>query len=614
MTPRRRDGGPKPRTAATPAPASARASPAPSLLIAALALGFALRAAASFAPFHGAWGLDTLKPWPRAWAVAIVALGALGFVPLVARLIEHALDGIGALWERGGAVFDALVAFTVAALLFNLRDPIKFTGDFSTRVSQLVLKAPTEKVFPQAMPLDRWINIELPRRLMSDLNLDVMRALHTAGALVGFAFVLAAFAFLRAAGATRAMLPAAAAVILGGGYMLHFAGYDKFGPLLLGVAIVSTGAVRLARTGRDAWAVGLGLAVCVLAHRSGYALAPAAALVLAQAWRGARNARARLHIAGAAALMSAAVLGLMSRTWKLLNSVDRLQALPGAPQGGGPPLHGFADAALRVTDTANLLFLVAPLWLAGLAAALVARGAPAPRETPRFSLVPAAILALCGELALVLAVRGAQGVARDWDTHVAPAAFVSLLTVFLLIAVWQRAGAARSLAPTVTTALASAVALWGIHLNEPIAITRVGQLLENRSSWSDAAWARAHDYLGVRALQMQRADLAIPEFLAAISVAPNPRFFFEVGIAHRMLGHKADARAYFDKAHALDPTLSDPWVGFALLAVDAGEFAPAAAFCESALAISPHRTDAKQIRDTALQALVERRPPASPFQ
>jgi hypothetical protein len=612
MTTRTRGGA---RAARDPrAPAGASAARGPALLLAALALGLVLRAAASFTPFHAFWGLDTLRGWPLPPALAVLLLGALGFVPPVARVLERAMDGIGAMADRLGVLPDAVLAAGTCVALFKLRDPVMFTGDYSTRLSQLMLEAPVAKVFPQASPLDRWVNIEIPRLLINNQHLSVPDAMHVVGAVVGAGFAFAALAFLRAAGATRAARVAGAAVALGGAYLLHFAGYDKFGPLLFGIALAAYGAARLARDGRGAWALGAGAAICVLAHRSGYALLPAAGLVLVQAWRRAADGRARIELAIAAGLMLAAAFGLLPKTLHLIQTVDRAQALPGAPQGGGPAnVRGLADVALRIGDALNLLFFTAPLWLAGAAAAWVVRGAPPPREAARFPLAPAAWLAIGAELALVLVLRGAQGVSRDWDMHVAPALVVTLLTAAALIAVWRRLGAAGTLAPALTTALASAVALWGLHLSEPIAVARISELLRNRSAWSNPAWARAHDFLGVRALQRQRPDLAIRELEAAITVAPNPRFFFEMAIAYRMMGRRAEALATNEKAHRLDPGLSDPWVGFALLAVDVGDFARAIAACDSALALAPHRKDAKQIRESVRRALEAGGRPESPF-
>jgi len=216
---------------------------------------------------------------------------------------------------------------------------------------------------------------------------------------------------------------------------------------------------------------------------------------------------------------------------------------------------------------------------------------------------PVALLAVAPEAAILLVARGAQGVPRDWDMHVGAALVITLASAVALLAAWRRRGAAGSLAPVLTTALASALALWGTHVSAPRQMARIQLLLSNRAAWSDAAWARAHDFLGVLALQQERPEDAIRELEAAAAVAPNPRFFFQIGLAHRMLMRSDLARAAFEKAQALDPRLADAWVGFALLAFDDRDWHRVEACAESALAIAPHRRDAKEIRDNARRAI-----------
>ena len=624
-----------------------RAPAAPRLLVASLALGLALRAAASLLPIPGVWGLDTLRVWPRWQAIAILLLGAAGFVPPVARGLERAIEFLGSLGARASDVWDAVLGICAGLALYNLRDPVRWVGDLTTRIGQLTLDAPIAKVFPQAAPLDRWVNIVIARHI-KDARLDVTVALQLIGAIVGGLFTVAALAYLRAAGASRATLIASATMVLGGGYMLHFAGYDKFGPLLVGVALAAYGAVRLAREGRGAWALGAGIVVCLLSHRSGFLLVPAAAWALVQGLRRAPDRRARIEVIAAAVAILVAAGFMLPKALHLLETIDRKQNLEGPKVAGGTLLARlFADAATRSADALNLLFLLVPLWPAGLAAAWLARGSAAPREekpappatpavgaraavtataafgtpaaaranlaatarsaakddAPRFSLGPVALLAVAPEVALLLVARGAQGAMRDWDMHVGAALVVALATAAALLTIWRRMGAGGSLAPVVTTALASAIALWGTQVSEPLQLARIQQQLAERGAWTDGAWARAHDFLGVRALQQQRAEDAIRELEAAAAVAPNPRFFFQIGLAQRMLMRFDDARASFEKAHRLDPRLADAWVGFALLAFDARDWRKVEACAESALAYAPHRKDAKEIRDKARQAM-----------
>jgi len=581
-----------------------RESAAPPLLIASLALALALRAAASLLPIPGVWGLDTLRVWPRWQAIAIVLVGAVGFVPSIARGLERAMEALGSLGGRASYALDGVLGVCVGLALYNLRDPVRWVGDLTTRNAQLTLGAPIAKVFPQAAPLDRWVNIVIPRHIMGP-GLDGSAALYLVGAIVGGLFTIVALSYLRAIGGTRATMVASAALVLGGGYMLHFAGYDKFGPLLVGIALAAYGAVRLAREGRDAWALGTGIVVCLLSHRSGFLLVPAAAWALAQALRRAPDRRARIEVMAAAAAIVVAAGFMLPKALHLLETIDRKQNLEGPPTAGGTFLvHIIAAAATRSVDALNLLFLLVPLWPAGLAAAWLARrsgaaGVQSQDAAPRFSLVPVAWLAVAPQAALLLVARGAQGASRDWDMHVGAALVVALATAAGLLAIWRRVGASGSLAPVVTTALASAVALWGTQMSERLQLARIQQQLSDRGAWTDGAWARAHDFLGVRALQQQRAEEAIRELEAAAEVAPNPRFFFQIGIAQRMLMRFDEARASFEKAHRLDPKLADAWVGFALLAFDARDWRKVEACAESALVYAPHRKDAKEIRDKA---------------
>ncbi len=580
-------------------PSASRPSPAPPLLIASLALGFALRLLASALPPHGLWGLDTLRRFPPLAVAAIVVIGAAGFVPAIANAIERGLDRIGALWERMGAWADALVAAGAGLVLFFLRDTVRFTGDFEPRLAQLMESTPLERMFPQAAPLDRLVNVG-GTRLVIALGLEPEPALQAVGAVIGGLFAFAALAFLRAAGASRAMFPAAAAVVLGGGYMLHFAGYDKFGPLLLGVALASYGAARLARDGGGAWALALGAAACVLSHRTSYVLLPAAGVVMVQGWRREPERRARLGLALWAGVMLAVALALLPRTIELFQNLDRPVQQGLVPRGG----EDAAAALARVRDAANLLFLLAPLWLAGATAAWLARGpARAPREQPRFSLAAAALLALGAEVGMVVATRGAQGAFRDWDMHAAAGATVTLLSAAALIAAWRRRGATRAMAPALGTALASALALWGIHVSPAIALGRIDDALSLRSQWSDAAWARAQDHLGLRALREHRPQDAIRALEAAVSVAPNPRYLFELGLAQRDAGNQVLARKAFERAVARNRAFPDAWMGIGIAAYDEGDYRRALACLDSALKYAPGRHDIEFMRGSALDAL-----------
>jgi hypothetical protein len=108
------------------APRRPRDPAAPRLLVVVLALSFALRAAASLLPIPRVWGLDTLRVWPLVEALVVLLLGAIGFVPAVARAMERGMDALGAFGGRAGLALDAAFGVAAGVLLYNLRDPVRW--------------------------------------------------------------------------------------------------------------------------------------------------------------------------------------------------------------------------------------------------------------------------------------------------------------------------------------------------------------------------------------------------------------------------------------------------------------------------------------------------------
>jgi len=585
-----------------------RSPPAPRLLIVAVGAAFVLRLAACLFPASWAWGLDTLRHWPLAPAVTVAALGLLGLVPPVARVLDRALDRAGSLLERGGRAADLAIAAALGVALFTLRDPVRFTGDFYTRYSQLLLTAQTERIFPQSAPLDRWVNIEGSRALMRT-GLGPVESLQAVGAVMGALFGWATLAFLRARGASRGMLAACGLLVLGAGYMPHFAGYDKFGPLLLGLAIAAYGSARLQRDGCGAWALGLGVAMAILGHRSGLALLPAALGVAALAWRAAPDRRGRIELAVAVLVVLAAAAAAMPKAASMLLAADRDYHLPGAQLGSARAAPSLVrEIGSRIGNALNLLFMLAPLWPAGLAAAwMVVRRRPAGAvggstvDAARFSLAGPAVLLLLSQLVILFVVKGGQGVMRDWDIHSATGAAITLFSAGALTAATRRSGTGGLVPALATAALATSLSAWGLHANKGIQLRRADSILARGGSWSDGALSRAHDLLGILALREGDTDRAKRHLESAIAAAPNPRYFFELGLTYRRAGQPTEARARFEQAARLDPLLPDAWVGFALLAWDKREWAEAAAAADSALARGPYRSDAKAIREEAMK-------------
>jgi hypothetical protein len=578
-----------------------------------LALAFALRVAASLLPIPGMWGLDTLRVWPLSWTVPVLLLGALGFAASGrarhrARAAVRRPSG-----GRAALAVDLTVTVCVGLALFQpARSGALGRRPHDARRAAHARCADRQGVSaggaarslgqhrdpaPPDRPAHQRHRCALPGRRRGGRDLHADRAR------------------VPARGRRRARHDVRGRRD-GDGRRLHaaFRGYDKFGPLLAGIAIAAWGAARLAREGRGAWAVGAGVIVCLLSHRSGFLLVPAAAWTLAQGFRTAPDRRARIESA-LAALAIVAVAGYMiPKALHLLETIDRRQNLEGPPSRAARRWCARSPAPRRAPRTRSTC--------CSCSCRCGPRGSPprGSRAAPGAARMPRPPPPLrrkrspsrsgrwrCSRsrprAALLLTARGAQGAMRDWDMHVGAALVVALATAGGLIATWRRRGAAGSLAPVVTTSLAALITMWGTHVSEPLQMALIRHQLADRGAWSDGAWARAHDFLGVRALQHERPEDAIRELEAAAAVAPNPRFFFQIGLAQRMLMRSEEAKASFEKAHQLDPKLADAWVGFALIAFDEGNWRKVEACAESALVYAPHRKDAKEIRDKAKIAI-----------
>ena len=546
----------------------------------------------SFSHITGAWGLDTLRHAPGTLGVLLVAMLALAFVPAVANAVRAACEGLGRLLASRGPVAGGLLAFVTFIALLGLRDPLHFIGDSGLRLAAITVRGDTGTVFPQAAPLDRLINLHSARALADVLPIGDADALQWAGALVGALWAATALAFLRALDLKGAALGAATVVLLFSGVLQHFAGYDKFGPLTLGLALAATGAVRLLAGGRP-WLLMLGVAIAVLSHRTGLLVLPMAIVVLTIAVRRGGNAgRDGLFAIAAIALATAFAV---PQAFTSVQSIDRARHLSGwAPR--------------QLWDALQVLWLLCPLWIAGIVAAL-APGRPAGKQQTaesRHMTSWLVIVALVPWLALLIAVRGSQGASRDWDMHVPAASLVVLATAGALGQRWQRINAdqrgnSRSLALAVALAFCTGLASWNLHVSATSQLARIEDQLQVRSAWSNEAWARTQDFMGIQALRAGQPERAISHWEAAIQGAPNPRYFYQVALAQMRLGRMDRAREGFSRTQTRDPINADVWVGRAMVASRFDSIAAAMAYVDTALARQPRKWDALELRRKLLQ-------------
>lgn len=561
------------RAEAVPPPSDPAARRADLGLQATIGLSLALFLLASLHPSNLVWGLSLLAAWPPPAALGLAALGLAGFLPPVQRVLGRGLATLGVAWERHRIAGDVIVVLMVVVPVLFLSDPIRFVGDYDLRVGALRADLPPARLFAQAFPADRFLNVAVPRALM-ELGIEPARALHVVGAGLAVFFALAAIGVLRGIGARGAAVPGALVVILGSACLQHFAGYDKFGPLMVGIAGCAAGAVRLT-TGRGGWwLLAAGAVLSLASHRIGAMLLPATLLVLFQAWRSARDRTLRLQCGLAALAVIGAAALLLPRAIELLLTVDRGTHLT-APAATIPE---------RIRNSVNVLLFLTPLWPAGaLAAGWITRVARAPSSAhASFSLAPAVWLALAPQVLATVFIAGSQGAARDWDIHVPAGAVVSLATAAALALAWSRMRDPRSIVPAVTVMIALGVASWGVGVNEGISLRRIESLIEGRPPWSVSQRAIAYDFLGLREINLARYDRAAEYLDRAVALAPNPRFWFESALAHARAGRFAEARSRGLEAARRDPAKAESWILLSQVSTALGDSAGAKAFADSA--------------------------------
>jgi hypothetical protein len=414
----------------------------------------------------------------------------------------------------------------------------------------------------------------------------------------GFAFVGCRFA--RAAGARGAALPAAALVWTGAAVIAHYSGYGKYAPLTLGWAIAGLGAMRVARGTGGILTVSAGAIVGMLSHRGGLLLLPAIAWLLVDAIRRAAPgaARTRAVVAGVAVLAVAAFV--LPRSLSIVERIDVPVHLPGGAEAESRGAHEAPRLLIEASDAVNATLFVVPVALAGAAAALglwIDRRRRVEREREgRPSLVVPALATLAAALFLLLAVRPGSGWTRDWDVGTVPGVLVLVLATGILIAAWRGREAAM-VVPVAALAVASAIAFWGIHANESIAMRRLERLLDARPAMSRFVKAQWYDYLGTRALNRRRPQEALEFYRHSLLNGPNPRLFMQRGLAFLAVGARDSARTSFRDAVTRDPNAVDAWMELGRMALAEGDTAEVVRTLDSVLVRRPDDARIREARD-----------------
>jgi hypothetical protein len=190
-------------------------------------------------------------------------------------------------------------------------------------------------------------------------------------------------------------------------------------------------------------------------------------------------------------------------------------------------------------------------------------------------------------IALLVLVEPGGGWARDWDIGTGAGTLVALAAAFALARSPRDGGLSGVEGTIVMVGCVVSVSLWGLHASESIALRRLETLVTAHPRWSAATRGWMYDFAGANALNRGDAHGAVERFQASIDVAgPNPRLFYQIGLAHRAAHEWREAESAFAEAAKRNPAVLGAWRGLAEAALAAGDTATARAAQDS---IAAHR-------------------------
>jgi hypothetical protein len=554
-----------------PDPAPRRAALA---LWVALALLAVARAALTFVPNMYGWSLNLQRFLVPGWAWVPWALAALALVPPLARRAEPSFRRAGDAIARGSWVA-TLAAVAIAVLLvLALPDQVRFVGDFQLRQGAIDEAGPAGVLFPQAMPLDGFLHVELPTRLMGAGRLDVNWAPRGLGALEAGLLALLALAFARALALRGSGALACAAAVFFGGYLGLYTGYSKVsGEMVLLAVAVATFGLRAAcdpsgsGSRRGLLALGAALALGAFLHRSVVGFVPATLLAFAIALRARPAALREPATWVAAGLPVLAFTSTLGRIVGILTHFDPGMHLasPEVRSQGGPLAAMFAGT--RAVDLPNVVVLLAPLTPALLLVALAwGRRLPRGREA---ALLATMALPFVG---LLFLVHPWQGVFRDYDVLSEAGVALALLAAWLAGETLRRAPAFAWLGLAVALAAVAPSVQWLAHQTDvDRGLARVAALMTEAPARGPEERGKTWDYVGVRNFNRESWDSSATAFARAAETQPSTRVLTQWGMAETMRGDLRAAQRIYLRAIARDTSNVTAWQGYGVVSLRLGD-------------------------------------------
>jgi hypothetical protein len=545
-----------------------RTGVSPHLIVWVLIALCAVRVSACFLPTGYVWGVSFARDvspalaWPLMLSLCAAVL--TGLWPRLAIRLPAPMES---LLRRG---WPFLLGLALTLLLACVPDRQHFVGDFVIRVGILESRNGFERIFPQALPLDRALNHLLPIAMAHLLHVEPALVLRGLGLVEAILLVTLSVRFARRVAATEGLAFLVALVLCLGGYATLYSGYSKptTQVILCTIAVGTLGWEWITRgTGGLglALATGFGLAL----HRGGLPLIVPflSAHLLARptqvdAAPGARVRRVALL------LLPLAVLA-----WEAprLASVIRGFDIPVnfAPsevrlQGG---MWFAAFSRLRLLDDVNALLLHAPLAPLAIVALW---GAWRSREGA-FMLVM-----LAAFLPVLLFVFLPLGPFRDYDSLGGAGASFALVSAWAVARLLGGAGLKRTRA--VAAALAASVAIPFLLMLFSLAdvergFARALALAEGPPRRSATQRASLLDWTGLRALTEERYVVAHAAFRDLCNETPIPHALKLWGASALIVGETREAEQAFTQL--VTGSAEDPvgWYGLWMSASLAGDTA-----------------------------------------
>ena len=220
---------------ADPKPQVAR-PPAPAVFGFVLLASLILRIAAGWVPVGYVCGLFTWREVspPVGWGlIGLLGLGIFIPFPLRPRLTNAQAAMLSKHWPL-------LLALGIALLVCLVPDQLEFVGDYALRRVALDSARGFESMFRQAMPLDRWLNHDVPVGIASSTGWATASILRGVGLAEALLLVCVGTRFSRKLCSRERDTALVALLICSGGYLTLYSGYSKPTPQLI-LATIAVG-------------------------------------------------------------------------------------------------------------------------------------------------------------------------------------------------------------------------------------------------------------------------------------------------------------------------------------------------------------------------------------